>query len=122
MDPVARAASLPAHVVGAVASALWAAWLRVDGSLAWLMGMDESKYQWALLRHEAMQIRVRDSRARPPRLAAAASPGHPGITPAASSTPPHAHARQRPHPVAPSPRARPARVVPAVESGLPGAG
>ena len=39
------------------------AWLVVDGAVAWLFGLDESKYQWVIDRHERQQAEVGTSAA-----------------------------------------------------------
>ncbi|KAI8464413.1 MAG: hypothetical protein J3K34DRAFT_440567 [Monoraphidium minutum] len=36
----------------------WQAWLVVDGAVAWLAGLDESKYQWALDRYHQRQAEL----------------------------------------------------------------
>lgn len=36
-----------------------AAWDQVDSRLAWLFGLDQSKYQWAIDQHVAQQKQVR---------------------------------------------------------------
>lgn len=41
----------PAHL-------LWAVWNRVDACLAWLLGLDQPKYQWAMFRQAAEQREV----------------------------------------------------------------
>ncbi|GBF90984.1 hypothetical protein Rsub_03839 [Raphidocelis subcapitata] len=57
----------PPSLLAWARSAAWRAWLAVDCAVAWLTGLDESRYQWAIDRYHQQQA---EARARPGLLLA----------------------------------------------------